>query len=295
MVSLDAQSERLAAYHLEIAQNYRFNKAPKAAYGLANIALEELKIATEHAEEPDEASFESVAHKFDLAADANDGIDQLASLRSRLLKAWIRPIVWSDIINIGTLNSGEAKRVASNIGLGESADDTAEIVADALGQIDEIHETPKKNRSEIAIVRSHHISGFLGEATSVLLGARHTTAKQFTLPTMLYDDDVNPDISRHADGIYFDNRRQRTDKKRIPYQVEAVGGQHWFIHHSIPSINARLIGNLEKTSTWPHDDRPFMSARHLVDERRGDLTDASTISTLDRIQSAMYNKITKAV
>jgi len=293
MRSLDAQTERLAAYRLEIAQNYRFNKASKAAYGLANIALEELKIATERAEEPDEASFESVAHGFDIAAYANDGVDQLMSLRSRLLKAWIRPIVWSDIINIGTLNSGEAKRVANNIGLDASADDTAEIIADALEQIDELRETPKEERSEAATARVREISGFLGEGTSILLGTRHATAKQFTLPTMLYDDGINPDTSRHADGIYFDNRKQRSYKKRIPYHVEATSGQHWFIHHSIPSINARLMGNLEKTSTWPHDDRPFISARHLVDERRGDLTDASTISTLDRIQSAVYNKITK--
>lgn len=293
MTPPDTNADRLAIYRREIAQSYRFDKAPKAVYALANVALEELKMATERAEEPSEESFGLVGYRFDLAADANDGVDQFMSLRSRLLKAWIRPIVWSDIINLGTLTNGEAKRVAKNIGLGDSADDTTEIVNDALGQIDEIKETPKQKRSEAAVTRAWQISGFLGEATSILLGARHTTAKQFTLPTMFYDDGINPDKSRHFDGIYFDNRRQRSDKKQIPYQVETIGGQHWFIHRSIPTVNARLMGNLEKTSTWPHDDRPFMTARHLVDERRGDMADATTTSTLDSIQSAVFNRITR--
>lgn len=290
MPTLGAGKTRLAAYRQEVATSYRFNKAPKASYLLANLALEELKLATERAEEPSREAFDRVVHRLDISAEKNEGIHQLTALRSRLLKAWIRPIVWSDIINIGTLTDGEAKRVAANVGLGEAADESAVIVASALDDFDEIHQQPKANWSEATQERELEVGGFINETTPILLGARHTTAKQFAVPSLAYDDRVNPDKSQHIDGIYYDNRHAR-NRPRMPYQAESGHGAHFFIDPAIPVVNARTMGNLVKSSRWPKDDRRFATARHLVVERQGIILDQTTSSTLDSISSAVFNQI----
>lgn len=291
MSAPDSHLKRIDAYRAALHDNYRRDRTAQASYVLANLALEELKLATQRAEEPSDESLEAVAYRFDLAAEANDGKDQLASLRSRMLKAWIRPIVWSDIINIDALTSGEAKRVAQNIGLSDAADETAAVTMTALEELDDLDGKPKQLRTEAEQVRIGETVGFISEATPILLGARHATAKHFALPSLAYDDSISTPVSQHIDGIYFDNRKQRT-KHRVPYQVETSSGWHPFIHKSIPVIDARQMGNLPKSSRWPSDDRSFMTARHLVTERLGDdAVDAWTSSRLDSIASAVFNKI----
>jgi hypothetical protein len=280
MNSPEANRDRLDTYILSIESMIRKSKAPPhLEYTLANLALEELKIATERAEEPSEEAFQHVADRFDAASISAKGL--LTAYRSKVLKAWIRPIVWSDIINLGTLSSGEAKRVARNIGLRDAADQTAVVARDALAEYDNI-------RPDTA--RHTELKGFLSETTPLLLHARHTTAKSFSVPTTLFDDEINPAKALHVDAVYFDNRKQR-QRKNIPYQIETLSGWHYHTHRSIPIIGARVLGNLEKASQWPTDDRPFMTLRHLIEEKIGIGVDANTSSQLDRINTRVTAKL----
>ena len=286
MNSPEANLDRLDNYRLDLER--MMNKptvSPRIHYVLANLALDELKISVERAEEPKEESFQMVADRFEEASQNTTDIFQI--YRSRLLKAWVRPIVWSDIINLGTLSNGEAKRVAENINLGEAADATAEIAKKALANYDK---NADKQRQVPQVQR--FLSGFLTETTPLLLAARHTTAKVFAVPTTSFDDAINPDKSLHTDGIYFDNRVQR-ERKKVAFQVETRSGTHRFIHRSIPIVNARELGNVPMSSRWPKDDRPFMTLRHLIDERIGDGIDAQTSSQLDRLNSAFTATVLK--
>lgn len=275
MTSPEDVAVRLDAYRNEVALHYNKTKiSPRVDYVLANLALEELKFATERAEPPSELAFTRVEDRFREAARTSRG--PLLNYRSQLIGAWVRPIVWSDIINLNPLTGGEARHVAKNIHLGEAADHTADIARDALKQFDRHSSSNPRVKNELI--------GFLGEVTSVLLPARHTTAKQYVVPTTQFDDEMHPAAGLHADAIYFDNRRQRTHKKS-PFQVESSSGHH--SHIAIPIVNARTLGILSKSSRWPHDDRSFVTLRHLIDERIGDGIDQDTSSRLDRINSAL--------
>jgi hypothetical protein len=278
MNSPEANLDRLDTYRRGVERLTTKGTAPaRINYLLANLALDELKISVERAEEPSEASFKMVAKRFDEASSGTNDIFQV--YRSQILKAWIRPIVWSDIINLGTLSNGEAKRVAENIRLGEAADATATVAKRALVNFDRTHRRNGSPRVQ------QQLSGFLTEATPLLLASRHTTAKAFAVPTTQYDDEMNPERSLHTDAIYFDNRPQR-ERPKVPFQIESRTGSHTFIDPSIPIINGHGLGNHSRASRWPKDDRPFMTLRHLIDERIGDGVDTTTSSQLDRINSA---------
>lgn len=286
MNSPEANLDRLDTYRRDV-ERLAINDKPPARinYLLANLALDELKISVERAEEPSEASFRMVADRFEEAT-RNTG-DMFQIYRSRLLKAWIRPIVWSDIINLGTLSNGEAKRVAENIRLGQAADATANIAKRALVNYD------RNQRKDRAPRVQQRLSGFLTETTPLLLASRHTTAKAFAVPTTQFDDEINPQRSLHTDAIYFDNRPQR-ERTKVPFQVESRSGSHPFIDASIPIVNGRELGNHSRSSRWPKDDRPFMTLRHLIDERIGDGIDAETSSQLDRLNSAFTATVLKS-
>lgn len=240
--------DRLDAYKGEIASHFGKAEVPaRIDYVLANLALEELKLATQRAEEPTELAFTRVADRFNEAAHTSKS--PFLAYRSQLLRAWIRPIVWSDIVNINPLSDGEAKRVAANIKLGEAADEASFIANNALKDFDKAQPNSQISRD---------LSGFLNETTAVLLPSRHTTAKQYAVPTTQYDDEINPTASLHTDAIYYDNRRARA-RSNVPFQVEVATGSHAHIHRSIPIVDARTLGNLAKSSRWPHDDRKFMT------------------------------------
>lgn len=283
MNSPQANIERLDSYRELIQRmSQKANVSSRINYVLANFALDELKISIERAEEPSEVAFTMVADRFDLAA-ATAG-DPLTEGRSRLLKAWIRPAAWSDVVNIGTLNDREAKKVAENIQLGQAADETAFIAQKALQRYD------KNLQSLGANVKTQYfVSGLLNETTPLLLKARHTTAKAYAVPTTHFDDAMNPDISQHIDGIYFDNRPSR-DQSKQAFQV-GPAGSHSHIHPSIPVITPRDLGNIKASPLWPGDDRPFVTLRHLVDERIGEGIEPSTSSQLDKINSSITAKI----
>lgn len=285
MNSPEANLARLDTYRRGVERLTTKGTAPaRVNYLLANLALDELKISVERADEPSEASFRMVAERFEQASRDTNDIFQV--YRSRVLKAWIRPIVWSDIINLGTLSNGEAKRVAENIRLGQAADATAAVAKRALVNFDRNHRRNGSPRVQ------QQLSGFLTETTPLLLASRHTTAKAFAVPTTQYDDEMNPERSLHTDAIYFDNRPQR-ERPKVPFQIESRSGTHPFIDPSIPIIDGHELANHSRASRWQTDDRPFMTLRHLIDERIGDGIDAATCSQLDRINSVMTAKLLK--
>ncbi len=291
MLAVDHPDIRLGLYRDTIDWNFTHGHPAKAKYLLANLALEKLVIAANNGIEPDTQSLEDVAHRLDHAARANDGIDQLTSLRARLLKAWMLPIIWSDIVNLDGLTDHQAKNVAENIKLAEAADATAKLTEDALEQLSEVSTTPPSERSKKLTSRIWGLSGFINEATPLLLGTRHNTAKQYALPSLAFDDAVNPDLSMHIDGFYYDNRQNRPSGHRLPYQVASSSIGHSHISRSIVEINARQMGNLQKSVRWPNDDRPFATTRRLVTERRGKRLSQSAKSTLDSISSSVFNAI----
>lgn len=289
----DPPELRFRRYQSAIDRQFSEGDTGLASYYLANLALEKLVASTATGEEPPMDSLSRVANQLDLAAEINSDQDRLTSLRARLLKAWMRPIVWSSVLNHSGpgFNDREARNAAEFIGLAESADVTAELLMTALKEYDDVRSST--NMTEDQIERMHQISGFINEATLPLLGARHTTAKQFALPSLAYDDRINPNISLHIDGFYYDNRRARGAIRRFPYQVEGSVSTHEHIHPSIPIINSRDMGNMKKSSRWPRDDRPFATAHHLVMERQEKGLTLEYVAPLDRITSFVLNKITR--
>lgn len=283
---------RFSRYREDIRARQELGDNARASYYLANLALEELAVQVNSGEEPTDSAIAQVEYRFGLAADINSGKETLEELRSRLLGAWVLPIVWSGIVNLEGLTTTQAHRVADRIGLKEAGDTTADIVADALRRADEIDLIHPSERDDTQIQDIKLLVGFLNEATVLQLGVRHNTAKQFALPSTAYDDRIDPDVSRHVDGFYYDNRRVRGNESRFAYQT-ATMLSHPHIGVDIPEINARELGNLVKTSWWPHDDRKFGTARRLVTERRGKKLSRQAASTLDRIASSVFNKITQ--
>lgn len=283
--------ERFGVYRESIREYQSRGEKGRVSYYLASLALEELAIRTNMGEEPMTSSFDDIEYRFALAADLNVGEDKLYELRSRLLHAWIRPIVWSGVINIDGLSTAQARRVAETIQLPQAADTTAAIAASALKELDEKYLLDMEHQDRKQEKEYKYLKGFLNETTPILLAARHTTAKQFALPSTAYDDDINPDVATHVDGFYYDNRQSRSGKPRFSYQV-TTDTAHYHVGESIPQINARLLGNNAKSSRWPKDDRPFGTLRRLVTERKGRRLSKDAQSTLDRIGSSVFNFIT---
>lgn len=283
--------ERVQAYSAAIAERCKRNDVPTAHYYLASLAVEELQIAANRGEDPPEETFRSAAYRLQHAAESNDGINELASLRARLLCIWMRPIVWAGIVNLEGLNDREARRVADNLGLDEHTTETTELTAEALDRHDALLATPSCERSKDEQRQLREIKGYIGEATPILLAMRHTTAKQFALPSLAYDDDINPDSSVHIDGFYYDNRRRRGDESIFSYQVEGNVRTHSHIAPHIPVVDAHLMGNTPKSSKWPNDDRGYATTRRLITERRGKRLSLGARTTLDHIASSVFNHV----
>jgi hypothetical protein len=284
--------QRFSVYRDAICTSHELGKTGQASYYLANLALEELVVRTNGGEEPTENSIALLEHRFDLAADINKNDDKFLELRSKLLRAWIRPIVWSGVINIEGLSTNEARKVSHAIQLPQATDTTAWIAANAVQEFDELDKMPAEQRNKDESQEYKYLVGFINEVTPILLGARYNTAKQFALPSTAYDDDINPDVSVHLNGFYYDNRRTRPGMSRYPYHVTSYM-PHRHVKASIPEVNARMLGNLTKSSRWPNDDRQFATTRRLITERRGKKLSSEATSTLSSIGSAVFNIITR--
>ena len=134
----DALKKRFDTYRQAADEWYQRGQEGRAQYYLANLALEEQAVRTNAGEEPSESSFSNIEHRFELATDSSHEENKLIHLRSRLIHAWIRPIVWAGVVNIDGLSTVQAKRVGERIHLPEAADATAKVAADALSELDEM-------------------------------------------------------------------------------------------------------------------------------------------------------------
>lgn len=275
-------------YRQEILQAEQHERSGRVSYYLANLALEEAIGQVMRGDEPTERVMAGVDERFVAAAEANEDDHPLLYLRAKLLRAFLRPIVWSGVLNLDGLNNREARTAAGRIGLEEAVDESADTLNEALELHDELRRLPRAQQTDRDRTRVGELVGFINEATPVQLGGRHTTTKLMVLPSRAYDDNF---ADTKVDGHVYDNRRRRGETTVFPYQVKSVmndgpsaGG--------VPVINQRLLGNMPKSSRWPKDDRDFVTARLLVEERLGEGIDQEAHSTLDRITTDVLNHVT---
>ncbi len=292
MTLLTPDINRFAVYRHAAEEAIRYGKPQRAKYYLANLALEEQKHYVEKGNEPIESEISDIEFQLDLAAKDCDGRDDLMALRARLLKAWVRPIIWAEVINLDGLSDAHATNVARNIQLVQAGDDTAALVKETLEAHDELTGIPFDDRSDAAHTRNRELNGFLHEAAPIQLAVRHNTAKSFILPSLAFDDELHPDMSHRIDGFYMDNRRKRSDLTSQGYQA-GQRTDHLHVSTLIPIINARLTGNMRNSSRWPNDSRDFPTSRRLVTERRTNRLSRAASRTLDSISSAVVNTITR--
>lgn len=284
-------NKRNSIYRNELMRHWERQSFPRHHYLSANLALEELRDKTMKGVEPTAVDFDSVTWRFDNAiVSAQDEENISVELHSRLLHSFVRPMVWADVINIGSLRRGESRRVHRIIGLDDAVDATAEIATGAL----EIHRqlrgiaagyrTPKQ-QTDLS-----DVTGFLQEVTPHLLFGRHATTKIFTTPVTEYEDSLEKDISLHIDNRLFDNRVSRTAGS-YGYQIKTETC-HRTYDPSVPVLFARDLGNNVKSSYWPNDDESFTTLRMLIQERGGKLETRHNSSQLDRIMNDVFKKIT---
>lgn len=282
--------DRFTAYRAEIEQSFSHGKHRKASYLLASLALEELQVRTGRGEEPTEAAFDNVSHRLKDAAAVNETVSPLLSLRARLLHAYMRPIVWSRILNLDGLTNQEARSASQNMELEAAHDEAAAISSDALHLYDEATQIPLAAETEAQKDYRGQVVGYLNESTPPLLAGRHNTAKQLALPSLAYDDQVSQDLLGHIDGYLYDNRRRDVIKRQYPFQVKSR--MNCIANSPIPIISQRDLGNVSHSTYWPvGHDKPFMTVRKLLLERKGKVKDQASRSTLDRISSTVFNKI----
>ncbi|MDB5177769.1 MAG: hypothetical protein JWO61_152 [Candidatus Saccharibacteria bacterium] len=284
--------DRVAAYRIEIQQSFDHHKDGRAQYMLANLALEELQIKTGLGEEPSDSAIDEAAYRLENAAFINESSSPLLSLRARLLRAYMQPIIWSGILSMDGLSDRQARHAALYIELETAHDDAAMIASNALHAYDELVQTPVPLRTEKESDKVGQVVGFLNEVTPSLLGGRHNTAKRFALPSLAFDDQVSQDKTGHIDGFVYDNRQANIPLRRSPYQVKS--NMDSIANPTIPTIYMRDLGNLSKSSSWPPGyDKPFMTVRMLLLERRNRLKKQDLSSRLDRISSTIFNKVTR--
>lgn len=276
-------------YREEIELASKKKRSGKAVFYMANLALDETKAQTLYGVEPSDRLISRTEQLLTFAAEENEHGDTYRYyLRAKLLGAFMRPIIYADIINIKGLNDREAKYAAKQIDLDASVDAGADVLAEALEQYDEIAAIPRDERSVHEIGRIKDSVGFLNEASPVQLGGRHSTTKRMVLPSLAYNDIF---ADEGIDGFLYDNRRSRGRQTIFPYQVKTRDHDLVSNPNSIPVITGRMLGNRALASQWPQDDRPFMTVRMAVEERLGEGIPPEASSTLDKITSNVFNHI----
>lgn len=255
-----------------------------AQYMLASLALHEAVTQTNHGIEPTTAILDGVGHRLEEASASNERRDWLVYYRSKLLRAYMKPIIWASVLNYEALSNSEARNAARKLDIEQAHNDAIAIAAEALDKYRQLGTHTAATAAQRATIK-----GYLNEATPTLLGGRARTVKLLALPSMAYDDQLSPEKHAHYDGILFDNRKNRL-RSRFPYQVKTLQGTDGYQAFGIPVINARDLGNMHKSSRWPQDDDEFMTVEHIIAEHNGD-ADAKTVSTLNSIWSHVSNKI----
>jgi hypothetical protein len=261
----------------------------------ANLALDELKQGVNGglygSEGPSSEDFDHVEHRFERAIDAAEKAgDMPAVFSARLMKAYIKPIAYADIINMDILRGAAARNASANIGLHEAVEQAYEITTEALMVYDELSATPRVQRPEKDEDDLARIVGFLGEVTPLLFfGGRHRTSKWFATPALAYDDRLSPNKTRHIDIDFYDNR---VDRKKAHHLIQMKTSISEFSKEYDPEIAvlyAHDFGNDAGSMDWPLKT-PYTSLHALILERQGVLPKAA-VSQLDRIASRAYSRI----
>jgi len=289
------ENDRSKAYRYEMKYAERKRNEPLWHFYNANLALDELKQGVNGglygSEGPSSLEFDQVEHHFERAIDAAEKAgDVPAVLSTRLMKAYIKPIAFADIINMDILRGAAARNASVNIGLHEAVDQAYEITADALTVYDELIATPHSQRSEKDKDDLARMVGFLGEVTPLLFfGGRHRTSKWFATPALAYDDMLAPNKAQHIDVDFYDNR---VDRKKAHHAIQMKTTISEFSKEYDPEIAvlyAHDFGNDAQSMDWPLKT-PYTSLHALILERKGVLPQAA-VSQLDRIASRAYTRI----
>jgi hypothetical protein len=275
-------------YRNMAASSFESGKNGRVLYFMANHALDELIDKTMEGHEPTDDNIDALIARFDIAAKENSSADEFMGFRAKFIRSYMRPIVWSGVINIDGLNDRQAKRVNDTIDLPGSLDQSALVLAEALALYDKLDSLPRDERQGFDTVIGETV-GAISEGTLLSVVNRPSTAKMMALPSTAY---VDWSGTPRVDGYVYDNRKKRTEPI-FPYQVKSVGGNVApSAQDPVPVVGARVMGNLPKQSLWPYDDRPFMTARMVVEERIGGGIVKSDASRLDKVGSSLLNFIT---
>lgn len=294
MNSLD--NGRNNVYRDEMKYAERRQDVPLWHFYNANLALDELKQASNGgffgSDGPDEAAFNHVHHRFEYAIAAAEGAGDIPMLLSaRLVKAYVKPIVYADAINTDILRGAPARHASSNIGLGEAVDEAYVIAADALAIYDELKATPREEQSEKEDEDLARIVGFMGEITPILFfGGRHRTSKWFATPALAYDDRLAPNKASHIDIDFYDNRADRIKGHHLIQMKTSISEFSKEYDPEIAVLYAHDFGNEAHSTSWSSPREPFTSLRALLFEHEGVLPKEAS-SQLDKIASKAYKML----
>ena len=242
------------------------------------------------AEEPSEDMLSSISYRIDLAAAANEESDGLLAKRAQMLGAFMKPLIWLDLVSTDGLSDSQAKRVSERLGIKDANDTLAGVARQTLREVREL--TAGRRPFELPRPEYHRyaeLRGFLQEATVVLLGNRANTAKLVVLPTLQFEDALQPDRRSRADGVLYDNRKGEAEKRKYPYQVKSNDTVEPS-RYSIPVVYGSVVGNNKLTAGWSGNSS-YATLRNLLAEREGGKISAAVSSNLDRIWGNVRNTI----
>lgn len=265
------------------------NSYGQIQYTLANLALTEARSMVMQAEEPSVEMINGIAHRLESAAVANEGTDALIEKRALMLGAFLKPLIWAELISTNGLSDSEAKRVSQRLGLKQANDTLAKISKDSLCESNlltkgrSVRELDAEEYKQYAGLR-----GFLQEATVVLLGNRTNTAKMLVLPTLQFEDALQSNRKTRADGTLFDNRKIDVTTRKHAYQVKSTyRGEEY--NYTIPLVHGNMLGNNQGEGSW--GTKPYTTLRNLLHEREGYRLDPDVSSRLDKVWGEVRNTI----
>lgn len=259
-------------------------------YLIANQALDEVRIIASRGTQPTDSLIDGVKTRFNTAAAANEEHAPFVHYRSRLLGAYVLPIVFADVVNIG-LTDSQARHVAEKIQLAQSYDESLLAAKDALEQYDILTDPTVPRLPDRAHKVPEQLSGFLHEVTMISLVNRNKSAKRFAVPTTAYDDQLIEHGSLKADGVLYDQRTKGYDQRKNPFQVKSSATDKLY---EVPVITGYDMANQPKASAWPHDDEKFTTLRKLIHENNGDELSTQSLSTLDRLSGFVIRKVLRS-
>ena len=241
-------------------------------------------------EEPPHSMLDSISYRFESAALANEARDPLRAKRALMLGAFMQPLIWLDLVSVQGLTNIEARRVSQRLEIKQANDSLASTTRQALNEVTELLDGRGPGAledKEFGIYAG--LRGFLQESTVVLLGNRHNTAKMVVLPTLEFEDALQPNRNSRADGVLYDNRRVDTNRRKYTYQVKSNDNPSPR-QYSVPVISSGDMGNHKLTAGW-RTTYSYTTLKELLHEREGDTLAPAVSSNLDKIWGKVRNKI----